>query len=444
MEKDMWETRDLLNPPTRVVGREENLSGNLEGCPIKNLNNVGLKVYVTGVKWLTSLGPTWVNWQNQVMRFKKGGETLTLKGNPTLDRSLVSLKLMMKTLRNEGQGVLIELENVEAENKGSKTLSNNMEKLIKEYEAVFCISDGLPPKRGREHGIVLKQGVEPINVRPYRYPQYQKDEIENCLTDKRKLSFVNRTIEQYLRCFTSNKPRLWKRWLAWAEYWYKTTYHSSICCSPFKALYGRDAPTILQFKEGSTVVPTVEQMLKDIDDEIDLLRMFLMQAQHKMKQSADGHKEVNFDVGDTVFLKLRPYRQKSLKKSNNQKLSARFYGPFKVVGKVGRVGYRLELPASTRLHPVFHVSQLRRATGQCASSTIMPNQLNDDTEMIVEPEDILQVRTTQDGRQEALIKWKNLLVFEASWEDCEALKMQFPSFHLEDKMQVLRGGIDRL
>lgn len=51
-------------------------------------------------------------------------------------------------------------------------------KALETFEDVFQCPKGLPPERGREHGIVLKEGVEPVNIRPCRYPQYQKDEIE--------------------------------------------------------------------------------------------------------------------------------------------------------------------------------------------------------------------------------------------------------------------------
>lgn len=51
--------------------------------------------------------------------------------------------------------------------------------VIDQFAGVFSWPKGFPPKRGHEHNIVLKQGSDPVGVRPYRYPQYQKDEIEN-------------------------------------------------------------------------------------------------------------------------------------------------------------------------------------------------------------------------------------------------------------------------
>lgn len=85
--------------------------------------------------------------------------------------------------------------------------------------------------------------------------------------------------------------------------------------------------------------------------------MHLLQAQQKMKVQADGkHHHKEFAAGDLVFLKLRPYRQGSLAKHKYEKLSAHYYGPYKVLQCIGQVAYKLEFPLTALIHPVFHVS----------------------------------------------------------------------------------------
>jgi len=57
-----------------------------------------------------------------------------------------------------------------------------------------------------------------------------------------------------------------------------------------------------------------------------------------------------------VFLKIKPYRLRSLARKYNEKLSPQFYGPYKVIARIGEVAYKLELPLTVRVHSVFHVS----------------------------------------------------------------------------------------
>jgi len=58
-----------------------------------------------------------------------------------------------------------------------------IEKLLIEFASVFDTPSSLPPCRGHEHQIVLKEGTVPICQRPYRYPHFQKPEIKKIITD---------------------------------------------------------------------------------------------------------------------------------------------------------------------------------------------------------------------------------------------------------------------
>jgi hypothetical protein len=83
-----------------------------------------------------------------------------------------------------------------------------------------------------------------------------------------------------------------------------------------------------------------------------------------MKHQADkGRTERTFAVGDSVFLKLQPYIQSSVAPRAHHKLLFKYYGPYQVLERVGIVAYRLALPESSRIHPVIHVSQLKKVVG---------------------------------------------------------------------------------
>ncbi|XP_004310194.1 PREDICTED: uncharacterized protein LOC101296542 [Fragaria vesca subsp. vesca] len=134
--------------------------------------------------------------------------------------------------------------------------------------------------------------------------------------------------------------------------------------TPYQSLYGRTPPSVLSYTPGTTKVHSVDIALRNRDDLLKLLRSNMAMAQNKMKQQTDQHRtERTFEEGDWVYLKLHPYRQKSLVKRPSHKLAPRFYGPFQIVSKIGTVTYKLRLPPRSKLHPIFHVSLLKKKLG---------------------------------------------------------------------------------
>ena len=172
---------------------------------------------------------------------------------------------------------------------------------------------------------------------------------------------VNRCVETYLRCFSAYKPSRWLDWLAWAEYNYNTSFHTTTNITPFKVVYGRDPPPVIRYEWGSTANQEVESVLLQRDAILAELKCHLHRAQQKMKGRVDSkHQEVQWSVGEFVYVKLRPYRQSSLARRVNEKLSPRFYGPFKILHKIGPVAYKLELPNTARIHLIFMFHSSKR------------------------------------------------------------------------------------
>ena len=95
-----------------------------------------------------------------------------------------------------------------------------------------------------------------------------------------------------------------------------------------------------------------------------------------MKRQADKHMvEHQFAVGDMVFLKLQPYVQAFVAPHANHKLAFKFFGPYRILKRIGKVSYWLQLSDSTSVHPVFHVSQLKCSPGNETISTAPPSDL---------------------------------------------------------------------
>jgi hypothetical protein len=130
----------------------------------------------------------------------------------------------------------------------------------------------------------------------------------------------------------------------------------------------------------------------------------------------------------------------------NQKLAARFYGPFRIVEKIGEVAYKLLLPDSSKIHPVFHVSLLKKAVGDYEVQGTLPKELEITAEEDHYPEQVIGSRLiTKEGLTvpQSLIKWRGGTLDDVTWEDNDFLQGQFPDFILEDKDVVKEGEIDR-
>ena len=128
------------------------------------------------------------------------------------------------------------------------------------------------------------------------------------------------------------------------------------------AHYGYHPPSITYSLRYSSKVQAVEYHMKHQQEVLQLSKDNLNLAQNWMKQQEDQHRsEWIFNVEDWVFLRIQPYKQKSLKNTNkDNKLSAKYYEPYKVLQNIGSMAYELELPASSRVHLVFHVSCLKK------------------------------------------------------------------------------------
>jgi hypothetical protein len=181
-------------------------------------------------------------------------------------------------------------------------------------------------------------------------------------SNKRRGKGREASLETFLRGFASACPKSWSSWLSLAEFWYNTSFHSAIGRSPFEAMYGRPPRHLGLSVPKPAASPSLTQWLQDRKVVTDLIKQHLNRAATRMKWQADKNRsERQFSEGDWIFLKLQPYIQSSLAPRANQKLAFKFFGPFKVLQRFGSVAYKLDLPQSSLVHPVFHVSQLKQA-----------------------------------------------------------------------------------
>ncbi|CAN0889585.1 hypothetical protein LINGRAHAP2_LOCUS16136 [Linum grandiflorum] len=136
-----------------------------------------------------------------------------------------------------------------------------------------------------------------------------------------------------------------------------------------------------------------------------------------------GRSDRTFPAGTWVYVRLQVYRQTTVRHQQYHKLAPRYYGPYLVVDRIGDVAYRLALPPSSRIHPVFHVSMLKEAKGNVAGR--VQTSLPETTASIPTPQAILERRVRR-GRDEVLVHWTDMSPSEATWEDLERLAIQYP------------------
>lgn len=155
-----------------------------------------------------------------------------------------------------------------------------------------------------------------------------------------------------------------------AEFWYNTSFQISAGLTPYEALYGtKPVPLNLgEFQE--MVIPASLNMLQQRMQVLQILKENLMKAQQRMKLFANNKRtERLLNIGDWVYLKLQPYRQQSVAVRSSLKLSAKYFGPFQIVARVGEVAYKLRLPDHSKVHPIFHISLSKETCGGCSNYT---------------------------------------------------------------------------
>lgn len=140
---------------------------------------LGIADVILGVQWLDTLGEIRVNWKLQRMLIQLGDKKLTLLGDKSLHSAEVSLKALQRGWEKYGEGMLIEFAGVQTEaSVKERVVPEKSARVLDNYMEVFQEPSGLPPSRGKEHAITLESGAQPVSVRPFRYPQIQKAEIE--------------------------------------------------------------------------------------------------------------------------------------------------------------------------------------------------------------------------------------------------------------------------
>jgi hypothetical protein len=134
---------------------------------------------VLGVQWLETLGPIKTDYKKLIMSFKQEGQTYTLRGLSNTELAPLSDK---ELIHLSGVGYFVHIE-TETMPKTASAWSPDLNLILSDFAHVFQEPTTLPPTRSHDHQIPLMSNKSPVNSRPYRYPHYQKNEIEKLVKE---------------------------------------------------------------------------------------------------------------------------------------------------------------------------------------------------------------------------------------------------------------------
>ncbi|XP_042941551.1 uncharacterized protein LOC122288885 [Carya illinoinensis] len=157
-----------------------NLHGTIFSLTLYSLPLSGIDV-VLGIQWLETLGSVVCDWKKLTMEFTWKNQTKKLVGIDGQNIQAASIEEITKGIRPSHALFAVCLQVAQTEL--PQNIHPSLRELLQEFSDLFIEPSSLPPTREVDHGIALKEGTEPVNVRPYRYAHYQKNEIEKQVQD---------------------------------------------------------------------------------------------------------------------------------------------------------------------------------------------------------------------------------------------------------------------
>jgi transposase InsO family protein len=222
---------------------------------------------------------------------------------------------------------------------------------------------------------------------------------------------INQHIIMRLRPLVNYYQDNWSRFCPMIDHAAGALIQESVGLSPFFINHGREPRLSFDWRPITIDITrdirmereSAQQLARHMENIWKLARENMATAQSRQEIQANKHRrEPDFNVGDDVWLLLKDYRTGR----PNKKLDDQMAGKFRILEKVGN-SYRLDLPPSMRIHPIFSPDKLRKAAndplpGQ-QEDPVEPVEINGEKEW--EVEQVLASRIYR-GRLQYRVKWK--------------------------------------
>ena len=224
---------------------------------------------VLGVHWLKSLGPVLTDYNTLAMKFFYEGKLITLQGD--MDASLCSLSAFQRLSRTHNDALYYHITMLPDITSSPQELPSAINTLLHKFEALFQTPHTLPPPRVTDYRIHLLPQATPVNVRPYRYPHYQKQEIESQVDSMLQKGLIHPSTSPF-----SSPVLLVKK--------HDGAWRFCIDYRALNALIVRDR----------FLIPTIDELLDELGGARYFSKLDLLQGYHQIRMHSD-------DIPKTAF-----------------------------------------------------------------------------------------------------------------------------------------------
>ncbi|GKA92250.1 putative reverse transcriptase domain-containing protein [Tanacetum coccineum] len=239
-----------------------------------------------------------------------------------------------------------------------------------------------------------------------------------------------------LRAYVIEFGGSWDVHLPLAEFSCNNSYHTSIRCALFEALYGRKcrSPVLwAEIEECSLIGP---ELVQETTDKVVVIKEKLKAARDRQKSYADNRrKSLEFEVGDHVMLKVSPWKG-MVRFGKKGKLAPRYVGLFEILERIDPVAYRLRLSKELSvIHDTFHVSNLKKFLADASLHVPLDEIKVDKTlRFVEEPVEIMDHEIKSLKRSKiSLVKvhWNSKCGPEFTWEHEDYMKSKYPQLFVD-------------
>ncbi|GKD70012.1 hypothetical protein Tco_1324102, partial [Tanacetum coccineum] len=222
------------------------------------------------------------------------------------------------------------------------------------------------------------------------------------------------------------------------------SYHWSIRCAPFKALYGRKCRLLVLWAKIRESGLTGLELVQEMTDKVVLVKEYPKATRDCQKSYVDYRcKPLEFEVGYRVLLKVTPWKGVVCFRKKG-KIAPRYVGPFKILERICLVAYRLRLPEELNsMHDTFRVSNLKKCLADANLHVLLDEIKVDKTLCFVEePVEIMDREIKKLKRRKiALVKvrWNLKRGPEFIWEHEDQMRIKYPQLFMDRVVEPARG-----